>query len=114
MKRISVLLLGLCMLAGLAGDAAATLRGMNRITGTVIDDSGTPVAGVMVRASLDAEQGSIDGTTDDKGAWTVAGMAKGEWSVMFMKAGFGPIRARVILPADMSRVEPIKITLKRQ
>jgi hypothetical protein len=114
MKRIGVLVLGLCVLAGVAGDAAATLRGMNRITGTVTDEGGAPVPGVTIRASLGAEPGSIDGSTDDKGAWTVAGMAKGEWSVMFMKAGFGPIRARVILPADMSRVEPIKITLKRQ
>lgn len=114
MKRIHVLLLGVCLIAGMATEAGANLRGMNRITGTVTDEGGAPVAGVTVRATLDTFAGSIDGTTDEKGDWAVAGMAKGEWSVTFLKSGFGPLRAKVILPADMSRVAPIKIVLKKQ
>lgn len=112
MMRKLVLVAGVCLIAGL-GVEATDLRGMNRIAGTVTDPSGAPVPGVTIKATLDASGGAIDSQTDEKGAWAVAGMAKGEWSVIFVKPGFMGQKAKVILPADMSRVPPIKIVLKK-
>lgn len=112
MTRMLVLVAGVCLIASL-GVEASDVRGMNRIAGTVTDPTGAPVAGVTIKATLDASGGAIDSTTDEKGAWAVAGMAKGEWSVIFVKPGFMGQKAKVILPADMSRVPPIKIVLKK-
>ncbi len=112
MRRMLVLVTGVCLIAGLVVEAS-DVRGMNRIAGTVTDPTGAPIAGVTIKATLDAAGGAIDSKTDDKGAWAVAGMAKGEWSVIFVKPGFTGQKARVILPADMSRVPPIKIVLKK-
>jgi hypothetical protein len=114
MKRISALGLGACLLAIMATDAGANIRGMNRIAGTINDDAGAPLAGVMIKASLDQFGGMIEEKSDDKGSWAVAGMAKGEWSVTFLKPGFTAQKAKVILPADMSRVPPIKVVLKKE
>lgn len=112
MKRMLVLVAGVCLLAGLSVQAS-DVRGMNRIAGTVTDPGGAPVAGVTIKATLDSAGGTIDAQSDDKGAWFVAGMAKGEWSVVFLKPGFTGQKAKVILPADMSRTPPIKIVLKK-
>lgn len=112
MKRVWMFVVGMGLVAALAAEAS-DVRGMNRIAGTVTDGTGAPVSGVTIKATLDAAGGSIDAHTDDKGSWSVAGMAKGEWSVVFVKPGFTGQRAKVILPADMSRVPPIKIVLKK-
>ncbi len=98
---------------GVASGVFAEVRGMGRITGTVRDGGGTPVAGVTVTATLKGAKSEIEATTDDKGLWAVYGVGKGEWHVEFHKAGYTPVAARVTLEAELSRVPPIAITLKR-
>lgn len=113
MKRMLGVVAGVCLMAGL-GAEASDVRGMNRIAGTVTDPAGAPLPGVTIKATLEAMGGAaIDSQSDDKGSWSVAGMAKGEWSVVFLKPGFMGQKAKVILPADMSRTPPIKIVLKK-
>jgi hypothetical protein len=43
----------------------------------------------------------------------VAGVAKGEWHLTFQIAGYVPVGAKVMLPAELARVAPISITLKK-
>jgi hypothetical protein len=93
--------------------SSAQFRGLGRITGTVSDDGGTPISGVSVRATLAGEEGIIEERSDDRGSWTVSGVAKGEWHLTFQIAGYVPVGAKVVLPAELSRIAPIAITLKR-
>ena len=49
----------------------------------------------------------------NRGTWAVAGVAKGEWHLTFQIAGYVPVGAKVTLPAELARVAPIAITLKK-
>jgi len=113
MRKLSAWVFGVCVFGLMTAGVFADLRGMNRIAGTVTDDGGAPMAGVAVKATFETG-GVLDATTDDKGAWAVGGMGKGEWSVVFAKPGYSLTKAKVVLPADMSRVPPIKIVLKKE
>ena len=91
----------------------AQLRGMGRVGGVVTDDRGAPLPGVSVKASVQGAGGAIDSTSDAKGEWTVSGMAKGQWHIEFVKPGHQPTAAKVILEAEITRVPPIAISLKK-
>jgi hypothetical protein len=93
--------------------SSAQFRGLGRITGTVTEEGGAPLGNVSVRATLTGEEGVIEERSDDKGSWSVSGMAKGEWHLTFQIAGYVPVGAKVILPAELARVAPISITLKK-
>lgn len=93
--------------------SAAQFRGLGRVTGTVNDESGAPLKDVSIRATLAGGEGAIDEKSDDKGAWAVNGLAKGEWHLTFQIAGYVPVGAKVVLQAEISRVNPISITLKK-
>lgn len=110
MKRALILAVALTIAAPLT-HLTAQSRGLGRFAGTVVDQSGQPVPGVNVKASSD--QGSIETRSDDKGDWAVAGVGKGAWHVIFEKGGYTPVAARVTLEAELARVPPIKITLKK-
>ena len=110
MKRV----LAVLMVLGLVGGTAyAQLHGMGRINGTCADESGAPLDGVTVKATLPGSSGSIDGTSDKKGEWIIGGMARGEWDVTFEKAGFAPRKAKVSLTVELARMPPIAVTMKK-
>ena len=91
----------------------AQMRGLGRIGGTVIDAGGGPIAAVNVSATLAGSSGAIESKSDEKGVWAVVGMSKGEWHVTFQKAGYEPKAAKVILDAELARVSPIAVALKK-
>ncbi len=93
--------------------SSAQFRGLGRVTGTVADDSGAPLRDVTVRATMSGEEGVIEEKTDDKGAWAVNGMAKGEWHLVFQTPGYVPVAAKVVLSAELARVAPIAVVLKK-
>ncbi len=93
--------------------SSAQFRGLGRVTGTVADDSGAPLKDVMIRATLTGEDGVIEEKTDDKGNWAVNGMAKGEWHLTFQTPGYVPVAAKVTLSAELARVAPISVVLKK-
>ena len=109
--RYAALMLAIMLLV--PTNSVAQFRGLGRITGTVTSDGGSPLKGVNVRAKMEGSEGVIESTSDDKGSWLVAGMAKGEWHVTFQTAGYTPIGAKVILTAELARVPPIAIVLKK-
>ena len=93
--------------------SSAQFRGLGRITGTVTEEGGAPMGNVTIRATLAGEEGVIEEKSDDKGTWAVAGVAKGEWHLTFQIAGYVPVGAKVTLPAELARIAPISITLKK-
>jgi hypothetical protein len=93
--------------------SSAQFRGLGRITGTVSEEGGGPIGNVSVRATLTGEDGVIEEKSDERGAWAVSGVAKGEWHLTFQIAGYIPVGAKVTLPAELARVAPISITLKK-
>ncbi len=107
-----VMLAALMMLA-VPTMSSAHLTGLGRITGSVSDDGGMPIKGVAIRATRTGENGVIEGTTDEKGSWAVNGVSKGEWFVTFQIAGYVPAGAKVTLLAELARIPPISIVLKK-
>jgi hypothetical protein len=93
--------------------SSAQFRGLGRITGTVADDGGTPLKDVSIRATLTGEEGVIEEKTDERGAWAVNGMAKGEWHLTFQIPGYVPVAAKVVLSAELARIAPISVVLKK-
>jgi hypothetical protein len=88
-------------------------RGLGRFAGTVVDESGQPVAGVAVKATLDVTGTDIETKSDEKGDWAIGGVGKGSWHVVFVKGGYAPTAARVNMEVELARVPPIKVTLKK-
>ncbi len=93
--------------------AGAQMRGMGRFAGTVTDETGAPLPGVSVKAVMSGGTTPIAVASDDKGAWAIGGVGKGEWDVMFEKNGFAPRKAKVTLPVELARVPPIAMALKK-
>ena len=94
--------------------SSAQLRGLGRVKGTVSDDSGAPIKGAAVRATLSGYDGAIEESSDDKGTWAVGGLARGEWRLMFYSPGYVPVGAKVTLSAELSSIPPIKIVMKKK
>ena len=106
-------LVGIAMVL-LSSTSSAQLRGLGRIKGTVNDDSGAPIKGASVRATLSGYDGAIEESSDDKGAWAVGGLARGEWHLTFYSPGHVPVAAKVTLSAELSSIPPIAIVLKKK
>lgn len=115
MRRIGPVLIVFAWLAlggGFVTNLAAQMRGLGRIEGTVVDQSGTPLEGVSVRAPLGGGS-AMDTTTDARGRWALGGIGRGEWKIEFRKAGYSPLLVKVILERELDRVKPITVTLKK-
>jgi hypothetical protein len=107
------LLVGTVMVLSSA-TSSAQLRGMGRIKGVVSDDSGAPIKGAAVRATLSGYDTAIEEASDEKGAWAVGGLARGEWHLTFNSPGHMPVAAKVTLSAELSSIPPIKIVMKKK
>ena len=103
----------IALVACVPGIADAQMRGMGRFAGTVTDEGGAPLPGVTVKAVMSGGTASIEVASDDKGAWAIGGVGKGEWDVMFEKSGFATRKAKVTLPVELARVPLIAMALKK-
>ena len=110
MKRM---VLAIVVLLTLGSTAYAQLRGMGRIQGSVVDDAGAPLTEVKIRATLPDYQGGVDSSTDKKGEWIIGGLGRGDWDVVFEKAGYAPRRAKIRIEVELARVPAIAVTLKK-
>lgn len=101
------------LLAGSAAlQAAQENFGRGRITGTVQDERGNPIAGAQITAQFVGGKGELDGTSDDKGFFAIAGLGTGPWRVAAAKAGY----AAASLEIDVKQLRsntPVNLTMKR-
>lgn len=101
------------MLAGVTvAVAAQAWRGMGRVAGKVIDESGAPIEGVVVHAVSPVAAGRVDARTKKNGEWAIGGIARGEWQLDFVKDGYEPFRTSVSVH-ELTRLPPMTITLKK-
>jgi tetratricopeptide (TPR) repeat protein len=101
----------LAVLLMAAGAAAQEWRGMGRIAGRVVDDSGKPVPGVTVKATLPrAGNRGPENKSNAKGEWAVGGIAGGEWALDFVKDGYDT-RSVTVTVMESSRLPPMEIKL---
>jgi hypothetical protein len=91
--------------------ASAQWRGMGRTGGKVVDESGTAVADVTVRADLKGVGGTTL-KTNEKGEWTLSGVAAGEWSLTIAKDGMEMVKAKVLVE-EMKAPTFLKTTMKK-
>ena len=112
MKRISAALV-VAALIGLAGEhAAAQSRGLGALVGTVNEEGGGGLGGVLVKLPL-PDGSAIEAKTDDSGKWNVNGVGKGEFTMVIYKEGFATKTVRLVIEKETMRPEPVKIVLKK-
>ena len=95
-----------------SGAYAQDWRGMGRLAGRVIDESGAPIEGAVVKGHRADSQGGPETKSNKKGEWTLAGIANGQWDVDIEKQGFEPFKTSVSV-AEASMNPPIAIKLKK-
>ena len=89
MTRARTSTIGLCILLLTAALAhAQDWRGMGRLAGTVVDDTGAPIEGVTVKAVRGESKGGPTVKTNKKGEFVLAGINGGNWSIDFDKPGY--------------------------
>lgn len=92
--------------------AAQDWRGMGRMNGTVKDDGGQPVEGVVVKVRRVGASGGLQATTNKKGEWVIAGIASGPWDLDFDKPGY-ETRKQSASIVELTRNPPVETTLKK-
>ena len=108
----SVLILVLALVTATTAQAQEW-RGMGRVAGKVVDDSGAPIEGVAVKAML-ARAGNRgpEVKSNRKGEWAVAGISYGEWALDFVKEGYETKNVSVSI-SEIARVPPMDIVMKK-
>lgn len=99
------------LLLVVTASASAQWRGLGRAGGKVVDESGSPMADVTIRADLPG-QGGTTLKTNDKGEWTLSGIAKGEWSITVAKDGMTTVKTKVTVQ-EMAAPVAVKTTMKK-
>jgi hypothetical protein len=104
------LAIAVCVLA-FTTTAVQAQKGMGRLNGKVTDEGGSAVDGVAVKLRTGTDV--LEGKTDAKGEWVLAGVARGSWVVTFEKEGFPTKVVKMMVEKELLRTEPIKITMKK-
>lgn len=106
--------------AGATGELTITLRKGYAVSGHVIDEAGKPIAKVRVTASGGLWGGTLDGgnasdahdaTTDDKGAFTIAALARGSHTLVAVDGEHAPGRSPPITVSEKP-VTSVEIMMK--
>jgi len=114
-SKLSILIAACALVLALAGAAAAQeWRGMGRVGGKVLDESGKPIEGVAVKAVLpgSGNRGPDATRSNPKGEWAIGGIARGSWALDFVKDGY-ETRSITVSISEVSRIPPMEIVLKK-
>jgi Tfp pilus assembly protein PilF len=86
--------------------------GKGRVNGTVVDESGNPVEGSLIIAENLKTTTKLEGQSDKKGHFAVAGMGTGMWRISASKAGYAASSVDMNV-SQLSINPPITFTLKK-
>jgi tetratricopeptide (TPR) repeat protein len=96
----------------LAALLAQENMGRGRITGEVVDESGAAVPAAKVVVSSLQGSARLEGMTDLKGHFAVAGMGSGKWRITVTKEGY--IGAYTDIPVSQLKPNPpLALTMKK-
>ncbi|MFZ2052955.1 MAG: tetratricopeptide repeat protein [Candidatus Aminicenantales bacterium] len=109
-KRL--LITGLFIIALIVTLAAQEDIGKGRITGTVTDENGTPLEGALVVAQSTRSETRLEGRSDEKGRFAIAGLGTGTWRVMASMDGYQSSSLEMNV-RQLSQNPPIVFTLKK-
>ena len=98
------------LLASAAVLAAQSNLGRGRITGQVADEAGNPVEGAKVVAQSLQGSGRLEGASDKKGHFAVAGLGTGAWKVTASKQGYADASVDMNV-AQLRANPPLSLTL---
>ena len=86
--------------------------GRGRITGTVLDESGAPLEGALVVAQSMRSETKLEGRSDGKGKFAIAGLGTGGWRITASKDGYGSSSLEMNI-RQLGGNPPIAFTLKK-
>jgi len=92
-KNKGLLLAGFILVFSLLGGLEVYVRpqenlGRGRINGTVVDENGEAIEGALIVAELIGGKTRLDGQSDAKGRFAIAGLGTGKWRVTASKSGY--------------------------
>jgi len=86
-------------------------QGRGRLSGTVLDENGKPVANAVITVEFENSGKKMETTSNQKGEWAVLGLGTGRCKVMAMADGFFPATMQVTV-SQLQRNAPVKFVLK--
>ena len=92
--------------------ATAQTRGLGVLAGTITEEGGGPVAGVLVKVPM-KDGSAVEAKTDDSGKWNMSGIGKGEFHMIVYKEGWAAKTVKLVVEKETMRPEPIKISIKK-
>ncbi len=108
--KLTIALISAALLAALL--PAQENLGKGRINGTVVDENSVPLEGVLVLAEAVGGKTRLEGTSDKKGRFAIAGLGTGVWKVTATLKGYGPA-AQDMNVSQLSKNPPIAFVLKK-
>ena len=114
---IIILLLAVFLPIGLHAQAGL---GKGRLSGTVVDEIGKPVANATITLEFEKSGKKFKATSDQKGEWALLGLGTGRCNVIAMANGFLPSILQVnvfqLKPNPLVnfvlKIDPVKFVLK--
>ncbi len=86
--------------------------GKGRINGTVVDENGNPVEGALILVESLQATTKLEGKSDKKGHFAVAGMGTGMWRITASKPGYASSSIEMYI-RQLTTNPPITFTLKK-
>jgi Tfp pilus assembly protein PilF len=86
--------------------------GRGRITGEVTDETGIPVEGAKVTAQSLQGSAKLEGMTDKRGHFAIAGFGSGAWRITVSKPGYGDASAELNV-AQLKTNPPVSIRIQK-
>lgn len=86
--------------------------GKGRINGNVVDENGHPLEGVLIVVELSKSKTKLQGSSNKKGNFAVAGMGSGNWRITASKKGYTGFYIDMNI-RQLRRNPPITFTLKK-
>jgi tetratricopeptide (TPR) repeat protein len=85
-------------------------KGTSRISGTVVDEAGKPVAGASVMLRVASSNAGPDLKTNNRGEFSALGLAGGAWNLDVSAPGYVTGKVSVTVP-EQGRLPNVRVTL---